>query len=301
MGRIEELISDWPIEKRVDRVKTIYAERMNRELNLENPILFTEIQQWIKLYCNNPDISKCVDKVSFKDYIAGVLGDGFTAKTYGVWTCVDDVSMESIPDKCVVKSNCMGSSKFNYVIKDKSELDLVSIENEIKNDWFDPLKLNINSFAAFYYGIKPQVIVEENLINEGDYFYEWKVLCFHGVPKCIYFPERTIENGNVNQNGLHSFYTADWKYMDIRYSKYGSRDNVKRPDHLDEILSIAKKLSKPFPYVRVDFYERSDSIYVGELTFTQGGGLKPLYPENTDSIFGQWIIEKTWKDKYLVR
>ena len=87
--------------------------------------------------------------------------------------------------------------------------------------------------------------------------------------------------------------------MDIRYSTYPSRDDVEKPEHLESMLDIAARLSAPFPFVRVDFYERPDTFFLGELTFTQGGGLKPLYPENIDKIFGKWIIEKEWKSKYL--
>lgn len=299
MNRIEENISDWPTEKRIEKLKRIYSDRMKRDLNIEDPKLFSEIQQWIKIYCNSSRISKCVDKVSFKNYVKEILGDGYTADTYSIWTNPDDVNMADIPKRCVIKSNCMGSSKKNYVINDKAKVDLAEIEKEIKSNWFNPIKLNTNSFAAFYYGILPKVIVEENLIKEDDFFNEWKVLCFHGIPKCIYYPERSISNGVVDQNGMHSFYTPDWKYLDIRYSRYPSRENVEKPKHLDEMLKIATHLAEPFPFVRVDFYERTDAIYLGELTFTQGGGLKPFYPENVDQLFGQWILEKDWKQRYL--
>ena len=299
MSKITDIISEWPVEKRIEKIKKIYADRMNKELHIENPELFSEIQQWIKIYCNNSRITRCVDKATFKDYVAEKLGEGYTAKTYMLWNQPGDVDIASVPDKCVVKSNCMGSSKNNYIIDNKSEIDLKKIEKEIKDEWFDPIKLNTNSFAAFYYGIKPRVIVEENLRKEEDYLYEWKVMCFHGVPRCIYHPERSICRGSIDQNGPHSFYTPDWKYMNIRYSKYPSRNDVERPAHLEEILEISSQLSQPFPFVRVDFYERKEELFLGELTFTQGGGLKPLYPDNIDRLFGQLILEKEWKSRYL--
>ena len=47
------------------------------------------------------------------------------------------------------------------------------------------------------------------------------------------------------------------------------------------MIRYAKILSKPFPQVRVDFYEVDGKVYFGELTFSSLGGLitwyKPWY------------------------
>ena len=43
-----------------------------------------------------------------------------------------------------------------------------------------------------------------------------------------------------------------------------------KPKSLDKMLIIAEKLSKPFPFVRVDFYEIDDNPVFSELTFTPG-------------------------------
>lgn len=42
------------------------------------------------------------------------------------------------------------------------------------------------------------------------------------------------------------------------------------------MLSVAQKLAKPFPKVRVDFYIACNKPIIGELTFTAG------YPAFTD-------------------
>lgn len=55
-----------------------------------------------------------------------------------------------------------------------------------------------------------------------------------------------------------------------------------RPLHLDLILEYAAVLSKPFPFVRVDFYEVSGHIYFAELTFSPCGNVLEAY--NTDFV-----------------
>ena len=45
-----------------------------------------------------------------------------------------------------------------------------------------------------------------------------------------------------------------------------------RPKQLDEMIQVARDLSKGFPFVRVDLYEVDGRIYFGEMTFTPTGG-----------------------------
>jgi hypothetical protein len=42
------------------------------------------------------------------------------------------------------------------------------------------------------------------------------------------------------------------------------------PTRFDKMLDYARKLSKDFKFVRVDFYEVDGRIYLGEMTFTPG-------------------------------
>ena len=52
---------------------------------------------------------------------------------------------------------------------------------------------------------------------------------------------------------------------------------------------IAAKLSKPFPFVRVDFYDLGDRVYVGEMTFYSGGALLSFEPFEWDEKYGEMI------------
>ena len=52
------------------------------------------------------------------------------------------------------------------------------------------------------------------------------------------------------------------------------------------MLEIARKLSKPFPFVRVDLYQIKDKVYFGELTFYPWSGYVNFYPEEFDYKLG---------------
>lgn len=47
-------------------------------------------------------------------------------------------------------------------------------------------------------------------------------------------------------------------------------DEIIKPKSFAKMVEIAKRLSSPFKFVRVDFYEVKDNPVFGEMTFTPG-------------------------------
>ena len=62
-----------------------------------------------------------------------------------------------------------------------------------------------------------------------------------------------------------------------------------KPDGMDEMFDLAAKLSKGYPFVRVDLYNINGKIYFGELTFFPASGLDPNRLPETDLYFGNKI------------
>ena len=52
--------------------------------------------------------------------------------------------------------------------------------------------------------------------------------------------------------------------------------------NLKTMISIAEKLSKGFPYVRIDLYDIGGKVYFSEMTFTPAAGIATY---NTDEAF----------------
>lgn len=295
-----EDVSKWPIKKREEFLKEVFEKKMGKPLNLEEPESFSEMMQWIKLYYCDPLMGRCVDKVLFKEFIKEKLGEGYSAKTYEVWETADEVHLRDIPEQCVVKSNCSSDGNFILLVPDKKKIDLDKAEKDIKENWFNKLKLHTNSFANYYYGVQPKVYVEEYLKEEAEEADDYDVFCFHGEPKFIYVKTAHFDNG-INTVGYPvSFYTTDWKYMKAKYRDFPSRFDLKKPPHLNEMLEVSRKLSKDFPFVRIDFFENSKRLYVAELSFTAWAGLSPFEPESLDYEMGKWLdIVHTAKPEYI--
>ncbi len=297
MNKIMEDISKWPLEKREKFLQKVFEEKMGRPLNLENPKSFSEMIQWIKLYYHNPVMSRCADKVLFKEYIKEKLGEGYTAKLYDVWEMPEEVNLRDIPEQCAVKSNCSSDGCNIKLITDKSKIDFDKAEKEIKTSWFDRLKLHTNSFANYYYEVQPKVYVEEYLEEADDY----DVLCFHGEPKFVYVKTEHFNNGVNREVGYPvSFYTTDWQYIDTKYKELPTQKDIPKPAHLKEMLEISRKLSKEFPFVRVDFFENAGKLYVAEFSFAPWAGLRAYEPEAMDYEMGKWLdIVHTAKSEYV--
>ena len=81
------------------------------------------------------------------------------------------------------------------------------------------------------------------------------------------------------------------------YSTYDQYEvSPDKPDNLDEMLEVARKLSKAFKYVRVDLYEIDGNVKFGEMTFTPMSGCGKWEKQNENILVGDCIDLFTKKE-----
>lgn len=87
------------------------------------------------------------------------------------------------------------------------------------------------------------------------------------------------------------FFDSDWRLARINRDSIAAPADfeMEKPACLAKLLDCARKLSKPFPFVRADFYIDGDKVYFGELTFTPAGGLDANRLPETDRLMGEMI------------
>ena len=279
-----------PAWQRRKLLKEFYETKTGKPLDFNNLQKFTEKLQWVKLYGGHPDMKKCVDKYEFKQYIKEKLGEGYTAHLLQVWNEPSEVNIQAIPaNKFVLKSTLQSDGNFIIPVTDKSQLDIAAVEAEIRTKWFDSRKLLTNSFCSAYYGAKPRVIVEEFIEEFANSANDYKVFCFQGKPAFFYVAEDHFKNGENSLTYPITFFDLQWNMMDVTYGTHARNKNVKKPYHLDEMIQLSEKLSQDFPFVRVDFFDTKDKLYLAELTFYPGGGLTPYHPESFDLEMGNML------------
>ena len=66
-----------------------------------------------------------------------------------------------------------------------------------------------------------------------------------------------------------AYYDLNWNKLPVTKKGRPNLD-VPKPRHIGIMLSLAAKLSQGFPFMRVDFYEQGDRVYIGELAHYSG-------------------------------
>ena len=266
-----------------------YKISHKRKCNIDNPSLFTEKIQWYTFHYHNPLCPYIVDKVTFKDFIRSKLGEGYTIPLITSWKTIEEFendwfNSDIMPNEFCLKSNLQSDGRSIKFIHNKNAENFEKLKEEIK-EWLKPENTNINSIARNFYSSTPQILAEYYMSNFNNQLPDYKIFCFNGAPFCNY-----VATDHFGKDGSHiSFYDMDWNKLNVQYGNH-IVGYSKKPKHYDEMQDIARKLSKDFPFVRVDFFETEDKLYLAELTFNPGGGFTPYHPIEFDKKMGDLFI-----------
>ena len=259
-----------------------YYQKFGNWINWKNPQTFNEKLQWLKIYDRNPLYTTMVDKYAVKDYVSNIIGDEYIIPTLGVWYHFDDINFDELPDQFVLK--CTHDSGGLVIVKDKSKLDIDvarrKIEDSLKTDYY------MVGREWPYKNVKPRIIAEKYMVDQFENeLMDYKFFCFDGKVKCSY-----VCTDRFTESGLKcTFYNREWEKMQIEHGYPKSDAEIHKPLKYDEMLDIAEKLSKNIPFLRVDFYEIQEKIYLGELTFYPQCGFGKFEPSGWDKKLGEWI------------
>lgn len=272
-----------PLENQKWYMRQLFYKNLKYFPNFDNPKTFNEKIHWLKLYYQNPLITKCCDKYAVKDYVKEVLGsDEYTVPTIAVYNSVNEIDFDKLPDKFVLKVNW--SSGYNIIVKDKSFIDIEFVKAQL-NQWIQ--FYNNSYFMNFNWGyknMKPQIYVEEYIEQMDGAVNDYKFYCYNGEPKNLFVATNRFTKLTFD------FYDINWKHLPFTYGGCpNSKKTIQKPKKFDKMVEIARKLAKPFPFVRVDFYEIGDKVMVGEMTFYSGGGLLQFEPREWDYKMGEFI------------
>lgn len=264
-------------------LRALYFFRMGRFLNLNNPTLFTEKLQWIKLHDRKDIYHTMVDKYDMKKYVTNKIGDKYIIPTLGVWDKFDDIDIDLLPNKFIIK--CTHDQGSYYICTDKDNFDINSCKQKIEKG------LNRNHFLLTrewpYKNLKRRILAEPLLQDTtSPYLTDYKFYCFNGIPKIFY-----IATNRGSKEGLsEDFFDIKGNHLEIKQKGHPNNEKkVELPKNLKKMIEYAKILSQETLHLRVDFYEVNNNLYVGELTFFDGGGMFIFEPRKYDEIIGSWL------------
>lgn len=265
--------------------KIYYETKLKKKLDLKNPKTFNEKLMWLKLneYEHNELITQCADKYKVREYIAKCGCDEILNELIGVYDNVNDIDFKKLPDKFVLK--CNHAAGYNIICKDKSKLNINKTKKQLKK-W---MKSNYWKYVAElqYKNIDKKIVCEKFLDSkDGNAIEDYKIYCFNGKPLfCMVCVGRNLGKPK------YYFMDKDWKLMRINPAGINAPNNFKidKPTCIGKMYMYAEKLSRPFKFVRTDFYEYNDKIIFGELTFTPAGCVDKNYVDSVQEKLGEMI------------
>jgi hypothetical protein len=259
-----------------------YYRIHGRLCNFRKPRLFSE-KIFHRMRYPAPVFSVLADKVAARDYIAEQIGPEYLVPAYLSCSTVTPETFAALPSSFVMKaSNGAGQVK---IIRDKNEEDIGEL-CRLANEWL------AGSFAAktrekHYLSIPPQIIFEQPLMDGDNAPDDYKLNVFNAPGQEPYVFIQHM-HGRFKDLVQHC-YLEDWSpapfKLELRLLRE-STEPAQKVELLPEMLALAKKLARPFGYLRVDFYVHLGRIYVGELTVTPGAGTYVFAPRVWDRLLG---------------
>lgn len=253
-------------------------QKLGRELNLADPKRYTEKLQWLKLFWRDDLATICSDKFAVRTYLKECGYSYLLNDLIAVYEDTESFDPSPLPD-CFVLKAAHGSG-WNLIVKDKTKVNWFWWK-KIMRSW---MKQNLYWFGREwnYKDQKPRLIVEKYLEDSSGELRDYKIFCMNGTPCFIQLDE------NRSTNHKRVYVDCEGRLLPMKDShSHGTDTSATFGSVQQEMLRIAEQLSKPFPNVRVDFYECGGKIYFGELTFFDGSGFYSFEPDEWDFTWGE--------------
>lgn len=269
----------------------IYWIRFGKLPNLKNPTTSNEKVMFLKLkrFNKDPFSKQCADKYAVRFYVEECGLRNILIPLYASYDSINDIKWEELPNRFYIKWNF--GSGLNIRCDDKTIFDFEAAEKQL-NKWKNNREHYVTS--ELQYNFKKKIIVEENLcLDKVGVPDDYKVYCFNGKPLFVLLcVDRHL--------GHAKFYMFDDKFVfKPTYTYDGLNTDInkvfQKPVGYEEILHYAEVLSKPFEFVRVDFYIIGGKVYFGEVTLTSSGGRDLDITPEFDKVAGSLI---NLKEKY---
>lgn len=266
------------------RLNTIllFLKKFGRLPELKNPVTLNEKLLKLKLedYGTNELVRQCADKYRVRDYVKNCGLENCLNKLWAAYDRPEDIDWESLPESFAMKWNF--GCGYNVICRSKEELDIREAEQKLRKWGREPFWAYFSELQ--YRGVPKKIIVEEYIGGkEGTPPEDYKFYCFHGSAYCVMLCVGREE-------GWPKFYFFDREFRLMRINRDSAQApegfSLPKPEGIEEAFGIADRLSRGFPFVRVDLYLTERGARFGEMTFTPAAALDNKRLPETDLLFG---------------
>jgi hypothetical protein len=124
-----------------------------------------------------------------------------------------------------------------------------------------------------YQRMTPRIVVEAALCpRQGHELFDFRLYTFRGEVRAI-----NVGSASFRRHRLNVFLAPDWSPIPLtRYVESLPERIPQRPDTLPEMIDIAKRLGQDLDFVRIDLYDTTVGVVLGEMTPYPNGGLRGM-------------------------
>lgn len=252
-----------------------------------NPKNYRDLCLQKMMFPDNQLRSVVADKIACRGFIKETVGEEYLIPLQGVLDDPASFDPNNFEFPYVVKSN-HASGQVRLI---RSQMCLDGLVDTMKQ-W---LAVDYNhKYEWCYKNIKAKILVETLLQDsKGNIPPDYKIHCFYGEPVLIcrvqdFFEEHTED-----------YMTPTWELIHIEGTRPLNLTPPEKPRELEELLEVARKISKSFDLIRVDLYACDGKIYCGEITnFNLAGNLhyKPI--EYDEYLYQKYLtLGEKWVEK----
>lgn len=261
-----------------------YRLETGKPLRLDRPETFDEKLFWLMLNWRPALKAQCADKHGMRAYVEAQGQGHLLVELLGDYGAAEDIPFADLPERFVLK--CSHGCGYNLLCRDKRALDPGAARRQLRRWMKEDYSLVHGELQ--YAGLRPRILCERFLDDgSGALPADYKLHCFHGR---VHFTTVCTGRGANGEGAAYDHYDRDWSGL-LPYSKSGVHPErwQPRPACYPAMLEAAEALSRPFPYVRMDFYGVGGRPLLGEMTFTPAGCIDTGYTDEAQRLLGGLI------------
>lgn len=268
--------------KTKEALEVWYGHKTGELLNLDNPGNFNQKMQWLKLNDNRNVTKTFSDRWEMRKWLITKIGKEKLIPLIGVYDSVEDIPFDNLPDKFVIQ--CTHGIKWRATVEDKNNLELFK-EDVLKRRLDKWLHLNYaysSELDIHSVDVNPRLMVE-GAVEDSVCHDEHIVLCFQGKP--VYFISDT--NKGVWGGKKRDLFDVEKNHIDAKMGCQNS--NQFSAAHFSDMVDLAAKLSKGFPFMAVYFFDTERGSLVDRVSLTFENGICPIFPEELNVKMGEFL------------
>jgi len=232
------------------------------------------------LHDRDPQLTLFSDKLRTRDYVAAKIGKDYLIPLIWKGDSADEIPFDQLPQRFVMKTN--HGCGYTIIVRDKNRLNEAKARRQLKKWLAKNFCNDIYVGASWgYKNVKPCIIIEEFLEQNGIAPPDYKFWCFAGRVEIVSAHFDRFTGQKIR------YFKRNLEQSELRIGPIPVPSGpIEVPQNYGAMLQIAECLAESFGFMRVDLYSHKNKVYFGELTPYAAGGLLKFHSVNLDFELG---------------